>query len=170
MEAQNSKRTQVITIAILVAIVLLVVGGMALTRGGDDRQSSSQQQGTGSSSQANTGGNTQSDTTASTATPNSATYKDGTYNASGSYRTPGGTESVDVQLTLKDGKVTDSTVTGSGSDRQAREYQSEFEQGYKQLVTGKPIESISLSRVSGSSLTSQGFNDALAKIADQART
>ena len=47
--------------------------------------------------------------------------------------------------------------------------EQQFIDGYKSLVVGKDISSISLNRVSGSSLTSQGFNSAIQKIKSQAQ-
>lgn len=95
-------------------------------------------------------------------------YQDGSYKAKGTYGTPGGQESVDVALTLADGKVTDVTVVGSGKGGESEEYQSKFISGYKQFVVGKSIDSVVLDRVAGSSLTADGFNDALESIKEQA--
>lgn len=95
-------------------------------------------------------------------------YQDGTYEAEGSYGTPGGQESVDVKLTLRDGKVSDVTVRGNSGGGESEEYQAKFISGYKQLVVGKPIDGVVLDRVAGSSLTSDGFNDALERIKEQA--
>jgi hypothetical protein len=41
---------------------------------------------------------------------------------------------------------------------------------YKQYVVGKKIDEVQLTKVSGSSLTPQGFNDALAKIKAEAKS
>jgi len=96
-------------------------------------------------------------------------YKDGTYSATGSYNSPGGVQEVDVSLTLKDGVVTSSTVKSGATDREAAEYQGEFIAGYKSFVTGKSISDLSLSKVSGSSLTPLGFNHAVEQIKDEAQ-
>lgn len=97
-------------------------------------------------------------------------YTDGTYTATASYRTPESSEQVTVTLTLKDGVVTSSSLSFPQTrERESRQYQSQFESGYKQYVVGKTIDSISLSRVSGSSLTSNGFNAALEEIKTQAK-
>lgn len=105
--------------------------------------------------------------TTSNGTPSS--YKDGTYSATGGYSSPGGFESITIGVTLQNGVVTDTTAQSGAVDSDGREYQSRFISGYKQLVVGKSIDSISLSRVAGSSLTSQGFNNALEKIKSQAK-
>jgi hypothetical protein len=103
---------------------------------------------------------------ASTAATNG--FKNGTYNATGSYQTPGGQESISVNVTLTDGIITDATVTQQGKTGEAQEYQSKFVSGYKSQVVGKKISEVNLSRVAGSSLTPIGFNDAISDIEKQA--
>lgn len=95
-------------------------------------------------------------------------YIDGTYTTTESYQTPGGTENITVSITLAADKVTASSVTPNATNRDSKEYQADFVGGYKQFVTSKDIDTITLSRVSGSSLTSSGFNKALAAIKAQA--
>ena len=73
-------------------------------------------------------------------------------------------------MTLKDGAVTETSATSGAIDDEGKEYQSDFIAGYKQQVVGKKVDTISLSRVSGSSLTSQGFNNALKQIETQAQS
>lgn len=106
-------------------------------------------------------------TTASTSTQ---AYKDGTYTVTGSYSSPGGTESISVTVTLRNDVITDSTAKGLATDSDGAEYQAKFISGYKSLVVGKSVETVSLSRVSGSSLTSTGFNNALKTIKSQAKS
>jgi uncharacterized protein with FMN-binding domain len=103
------------------------------------------------------------------ATTKGGTYKDGTYNATGHYDSPGGTEAVKVSLTLVSDKVSAATVSSGANDPTALSYQTIFISGYKSFVVGKKINTIKLSNVSGSSLTSQGFNDALKQIERQAQ-
>jgi len=113
------------------------------------------------SSESSTAPSTSSDSTASTG---DATYTDGTYTAEGSYSSPGGTESIEVELTLADGVVTDVTVTGEATDAQAKRYQTEFSDGIAAEAVGVAIDDLDVSRVAGSSLTSGGFNDAVDEI------
>lgn len=96
--------------------------------------------------------------------PVTGRYKDGTYSATGTYKSPAGPESVNVSLTLRDGVVTDSTVVGTATNDKSINYQGLFVGGYKVLVVGRSINTLQLGAVSGSSLTPIGFNDALAKI------
>ena len=98
-----------------------------------------------------------------------SSYKDGTYSASGSYLSPGGRESVELTVTIKDGVITDTSLKTEASTKESEEHQELFADNYKTLVVGKNINGLSLSRVAGSSLTSNGFNDALDEIRDDAR-
>jgi uncharacterized protein with FMN-binding domain len=97
-------------------------------------------------------------------------YKDGSYTAKGTYQSPGGQEAITVDVTLKSNIVTATSARSGASDDEAMAYQSQFISGYKQHVIGKPISSLNLSNVSGSSLTSQGFNDAIKQIEKQAQS
>lgn len=96
-------------------------------------------------------------------------YKDGTYTASGGYNSPGGAEAIGVTLTVKNDIVTASSLDTSQTTGVATQYQSQFASGYKPSVIGKKLASISLSRVSGSSLTSNGFNNAVKAIESKAK-
>ena len=104
----------------------------------------------------------------SSSTTAAAVYKDGTYSATGSYISPGGPDHVGVTLTLSNDVVTDVTVTPEPGDGQSARYQAKFVSGYKQYVVGQNIDTIHLTKVSGSSLTPGGFDDALAQIKTEA--
>ncbi len=101
--------------------------------------------------------------------PISSTYKNGNYSASGFYNSPGGTEQINVSVTLKDGVITDATVTSLARRSEARFYQGEFISGFSSYVVGKSIDNVVLSKVSGSSLTPRGWNNAIAQIKVQAK-
>ena len=113
-----------------------------------------------------TGTTTETDTNSGTTT--SGTYTDGTYDASASYQSPNGTESIDVEITLADNVITAVTVTGNGESPDSQRYQGEFENGIADVVVGKNIDEISDDKVAGSSLTSGGFNDAIEQIKSEA--
>lgn len=101
--------------------------------------------------------------------PKAQAYKDGTYAATGSYKSPAGIEKIGVSFTLKDGVVTDATVTAEAGDPRSMSFQQKFIDGYKQYVVGQKLDSIHfVDAVSGSSLTPQGFNDAVAEIKSEA--
>ncbi|MBM9465255.1 FMN-binding protein [Aeromicrobium sp. YIM 150415] len=100
----------------------------------------------------------------------SGSFTPGDYEATGSYQTPGGTQSVDVDLTLEaDGTITDLDVEGNAEGGNSEQFQGKFESGIDAEVVGKKITELDVSKVSGSSLTSGGFNDAIAQITDDAR-
>jgi uncharacterized protein with FMN-binding domain len=94
----------------------------------------------------------------------SASYTDGSYTEDGDYTSPGGPQSVTVKLTLAGDKVTAVTVTGHATDPTAKSYQAQFVGGISAVVVGKDIDTLNVSRVAGSSLTSGGFNAALKAI------
>ncbi|KND50331.1 MAG: FMN-binding protein [Parcubacteria bacterium C7867-003] len=96
-------------------------------------------------------------------------YKDGTYTVDGSYVSPGGEEKINVTLVLKDDVVVDATVKALATNTVSVKMQTAFASGYKTLVVGKKITDVTLTKVSGSSLTPKGWNDAVAKIQVQAK-
>lgn len=93
-----------------------------------------------------------------------STYVDGTYTESGTYQSPNGTESVDVTVTLADDIITAVEVVGEATAPNSVRYQGEFISGISAIVVGQDIDSISVSKVAGSSLTSGGFNAAIEQI------
>ncbi len=108
-------------------------------------------------------------TTASTTPKVYANYKDGTYSANGSYNTPGGTASIGVSLTLKNNVVTSTTVTAEAAGGPAQRWQQRFISGVNQVVVGMKLDDVSLTQVSGASLTPAGFNSAVEQIKAQAK-
>ncbi|NBD73956.1 hypothetical protein GVX82_02855 [Patescibacteria group bacterium] len=101
-----------------------------------------------------------------------STFADGTYTATADYLTPRRTtHTVDLTLTLEDDVVTAAAVTydGKPAGEYSNDYQEGFDAAYEAEVVGQPIENISLSRMGGSSLTPQGFNDALEAVKAEAR-
>lgn len=115
-----------------------------------------------------------SPTAAATASPvvpaaGASSYRNGTYFSLGNYRAPSGDEQVGVTVTLKDGIITATTAEAKSQNATARQFQNTFASNYQPLVVGRPIKNLMLDRVSGSSLTPNGFNDALEKIKAQAR-
>jgi len=96
-------------------------------------------------------------------------YTNGTYTATGSYMSPGGEDQISVTLTLANDIITSISVTPAAGDRTSQRYQNAFISGYKQYVIGQNIANVNLTRVSGSSLTPIGFNDAISQIEAQAK-
>ncbi|HEY0188454.1 MAG TPA: hypothetical protein VGC67_13270 [Cellulomonas sp.] len=97
-----------------------------------------------------------------------STYTDGTYTAEGSYSSPGGTESIEVELTVTDDVVTAVTVTPEATSSNASRYQEDFASAIADEVVGQELATLSVSKVSGSSLTGDGFNAALDQIRSDA--
>jgi uncharacterized protein with FMN-binding domain len=98
----------------------------------------------------------------------SAEYADGTYTATGDYVSPAGPSQVTVEITLENDAVTDVTVTPLSTDPTAKGFQTKFADGIAGVIVGKDVDTLAVSRVGGSSLTSGGFNDALAQIKAEA--
>jgi uncharacterized protein with FMN-binding domain len=95
-------------------------------------------------------------------------YKDGTYSADGNYKSPNGTETVGVELTLANGTVSAVEITEHPSNPNTRKFQGQFAGGIAAQVVGKSLDEIKVSKVAGSSLTSGGFNQAVEAIKAQA--
>ena len=93
-----------------------------------------------------------------------ASYTDGSYTATGDYQSPNGAETIGVELTLKDDIVTEVTITPNASNPNTVRYQGEFKDGIAAEVVGKDIDTLNVTKVAGSSLTSTGFNAAVETI------
>jgi uncharacterized protein with FMN-binding domain len=98
-----------------------------------------------------------------------SSYKDGTYTKVGEYSAPSGQEKMGVTVTIKGGVITAASLEHMAVSPISANFQTKFEGGYKTLVVGKRVDEVQLDKVSGSSLTPKGFNDALAKIKLEAK-
>lgn len=96
------------------------------------------------------------------------TVPDGSYTATGGYRSPAGEEEITVALTVADGVVSAVEVTPGATDPTSLSYQTRFASGIAEQVVGKALADVDVDRVSGSSLTSGGFMAALEEIASGA--
>lgn len=101
--------------------------------------------------------------------PAGTTFKDGTYTASSNYYVPHGMESIDVTLTVKNNVVTNSQIQNSEGNPESAGYQEAFASQYQSDVVGKNLGSIQISYIAGASDTTQGFDDALQSIINQAK-
>lgn len=166
MDEMDGKGQGKAVIGIIVAVVLVAAVTAVIVF--SSRQSSDNQNATTSSDTTQTN----QATTSGSGTNNAATsgsYKNGTYSATGRYQTPGGAESIGVNVTIADGTITDASVTQQPISDEAHEYQAAFASGFKSQVVGKKIDEVSLNRVAGSSLTPDGFNNAINTIKTQAQ-
>lgn len=150
-----------------VAVVVLAIAAIAVYANREDETAGNVSVTATPTSAATAASSTPSAT--STATSSTSKYKDGSYTSSGTYVSPGGSRSVTVTLTLANDVVVASQVTGSGDDATTRQFQDDFIESHKTFVVGKNIDTLSLAKVSGSSLTSKGFNAALAQIKTQSQ-
>ncbi len=98
----------------------------------------------------------------------SGSYADGSYTAEGSYATPESVETISVTVSLQDDVITDVQVEGQPTRAESEQYQGQFIGGIRDVVVGKDIDEVSVSRVAGSSLTSGGFTQALDAIKAEA--
>lgn len=113
-----------------------------------------------------------SDTASSTAAASgggSGAFKDGTYSARGEYISPGGPSAVQVTVTLKGDAVTAVKVVPKAANATAVGYEKQFASGVGEKVIGKKLTELNVTKVSGSSLTSQGFDRAIEDIGQQAK-
>lgn len=108
-------------------------------------------------------------TTASAATTAGA-YKAGTYDAEGKYTNPAGPAQVGVEVTIDGaGTVSAVKVTPEATGGNSLQFQTQFANGISSEVVGKKIDSLQVTKVSGSSLTGNGFNAAIQEIITEAK-
>ncbi|HEX4057858.1 MAG TPA: hypothetical protein VHX87_06030 [Galbitalea sp.] len=96
-------------------------------------------------------------------------YTDGKYSAQGSYTSPGGNETLRVNLTIANDVIQSIYVHSVHVDSTAREYESRFESGISGVAVGKDLATLDVGAVGGSSLTCIGFNAAIVTIRNEAK-
>lgn len=105
-----------------------------------------------------------------TATASSASeYADGTYTVRGVY---GGAPSyMTITLTLEGGAIEEVAVEPMPENNDtSRGYQERFAAAVPDEVEGRPIDDLQVGVIAGASGCADGFNDALAKIREEATT
>ncbi|HEX4441976.1 MAG TPA: hypothetical protein VHZ81_00250 [Galbitalea sp.] len=115
-------------------------------------------------------GSTSGNGAGATTISSTTTYKDGTYSEPGDYVSPGGSERINVTLTLSKNVITKMKVVTVFADPTATGYEHLFEGGISAATVGKNINTLNIGVVAGSSLTSMGFNKALAAIKADAKS
>lgn len=108
--------------------------------------------------------------TNSTSPSQSINYKNGSYETEVVYSVPDGFNRLKLSVKLENGKVVDVNVTQSDIDGESRGYDRKFQSSYKSFVIGQDIDNLKLDIVSGASLTTGAFNNALEKIRQQAKS
>jgi uncharacterized protein with FMN-binding domain len=154
--AHSIRRRSLGLLSGLSVVVAVAACGNADAATEDDAPASATTQDSGTTGEETAGAGTDG-----TAGATDGTYTDGTYTAEGSYSTPGGEESIQVEVTVADDVVTDVTVTPQASGGNAARFQDEFASGIADEVVGAELADLSVDKVSGSSLTGDGFNAAL---------
>lgn len=102
-------------------------------------------------------------------TSHSGIYANGSYTATGSYSTPGGTDAIVLTVTLESDVVVATELEQHATSGNSEYFQGQFASEYEEFVVGKSIDEVELTRVAGASLTSSGFNEALEEIKKEAR-
>ena len=110
---------------------------------------------------------TQSDDSVQSAT----TIADGTYSTTINYSVPKGhTNTLSVEVTLKNGLIDAVSTTSEYEDHDSREYIDSFERSVESAVVDEGIDTIKIGRIGGASLTSDAFERALNSIIVKARS
>lgn len=91
-------------------------------------------------------------------------YVDGTYSKIGGYQSPGGNDSITVNVTVKNDVVESVSFVNGGTNEASINFQNLFIDGVKSQVVGKKLADVKVGVVNGASLTGTGFNDAVAQI------
>ncbi|MDC7122333.1 FMN-binding protein [Cellulomonas fimi] len=104
----------------------------------------------------------------SSASPTSRVV-DGTYAGVGIYTSPAGKESIEVTLTVDEGIVAAIDVVPQATNPTSQTFQSDFASAISAQVVGIPLEDVDVDVVAGASLTTQGFESALAAVLADAR-
>jgi uncharacterized protein with FMN-binding domain len=164
MESSNSPNKAIVGIIVVAILAIVATAVIVLGTENVTNENNADVASSPSSQAQSTTDTRQSDDTSS------SQYKNGSYTADGSYQTPGGRESIGVTVTLTNGTITAASVEQKGERGESKEFQSRFASGFESQVIGKNIDEVSLTRVAGSSLTPNGFNNALDAIKDQAET
>lgn len=149
-----------VTRATGVVAAVAAVGLATAACGSDDATASDTTQSSGAAASA---------TSATGSAGGSGEYKSGTYSATGHYVSPGGPQQIGVTVTLDNATITKVDLDRSHTRGTSAEFQAKFAGGINSEVVGKNIDDLDVHKVSGSSLTSGGFNDAIAQIKSQAR-
>lgn len=100
---------------------------------------------------------------------NTSGYKDGTYKVVSDYMSPGGKDQLGVSVTLSGNKISAVTVSPMPGDKTSERYQQRFASGISSVAIGQSIDTFQVGVVSGASLASNAFNQALAQVKAQAK-
>jgi hypothetical protein len=167
-EPTKSNKNLILAAAAVVIILVIAAGGFFVFKNKENLPIENLESENKTSQTTATPSNSNLNSTNSAKT--NSIYKDGNYTVTGSYFTPGGDEVIGVSVTLKDGVIVNSEVTQQGKNPTAKRKQADFAENFKSFVICKNIDQVNLTVVSGSSLTTQGYNDALMQIKAKAKS
>lgn len=167
----SAARSRTALLALTGASAVALLAGCSSTSGSTtgSGSSGSGSSGSGSSSSSSSDSSSTSPSSATDAGSSSGSYKDGSYTEQGTYSSPGGQEVISVNLTIASDAVKAVTVKTVKADPTATQYESQFIGGISKAIVGKKIDDLHVTQVAGSSLTSQGFDNALTKIKADAK-
>lgn len=101
--------------------------------------------------------------TSGTASP----YRDGTYTTTANYDVPRDTNTITVTITIKDGLIVSFSSESDYGDDESAMYINSFEAAAPSSIVGQSVDT-SFSRIGAASLTTAGFEAALAKVKSEA--
>ena len=91
-----------------------------------------------------------------------------TYTTTIEYDVPEGTESNSISLVINEGIISSVEVGITTTNKASLKYQQDFAKNIPSIVVGQKISELkSIDRVSGASITTTAFNDALLKLQQQ---
>ncbi|QHO63368.1 FMN-binding protein [Candidatus Chazhemtobacterium aquaticus] len=91
-----------------------------------------------------------------------------TYTTTVEYDVPEGAESNSFSLVIKDGIISSVEIGITTTNKASLKYQQDFAKNIASIVVGQKISELkSIDRVSGASVTTTAFNDALLKLQQQ---
>ena len=91
-----------------------------------------------------------------------------TYTTTVEYDVPEGAESNSFSLVIKDGIISSIEVGITTTNKASLKYQQDFAKNIASIVVGQKISELkTIDRVSGASVTTTAFNDALLKLQQQ---
>jgi hypothetical protein len=104
-----------------------------------------------------------------TAEASATEYRNGFYVATGGYRSPAGSEIIEVELALEDDTITNVNIIPQARHNTSLRHQQLFADGIGLQVIGTKLDEVEeFASVNGSSLTPGGFDRALVKIREEA--
>jgi uncharacterized protein with FMN-binding domain len=113
--------------------------------------------------------NRQNETVSSIPTAPSTVYKNGSYSVVKDYVSPAGKDSIGVKIEIANDVVTKVEVTNLANHDVSKNFQNKFIPSIGTVTVGKSVADLKIGVVSGASLASAAFNEALEQVRTQAK-